>query len=102
VGDVAVRFDNRSSGPATAGVARVVAPHTWAQALTWINKADFGDPNLAPPDWLLPLANPPTADAGASATSVASLEPGSYGVACEWGTWPKVRFTDGGAFEVKG
>jgi inosine-uridine nucleoside N-ribohydrolase len=101
-GDVVLTFRNASNDSAGLALVRVVAPHTWAEALRWAQHADLGDATLVQPGWIVPVENAPAADAGGSATSVAKLEPGSYGAACLAGDWPDVTFTDGGAFELEG
>ncbi len=101
-GDVVLTFDNRAPDPAALALARVTGSHTWAEALAWVASAHFDDPKLALPDWIIPIETAPSADGKGSATSVVTLEAGTYGIACQWGSWPKVRFTDAGTFEVKG
>ena len=100
-GDALVTFQNQGSGPGGLAIAAVVAPHTWADAIAWARHADFSDPNLVPPAWLLPVGSA-MADAGQSGTSVVTLSQGRYGAACQIGTYPTLEFFDAGTFDVRG
>jgi len=100
-GGALVTFENGGTGPGGLAIASVVAPHTWADAIAWARHADFSNPNLEAPAWLIP-AGSVEADAASSGTSVVTLAAGSYGAACQIGTYPKVEFFDAGTFDVKG
>ena len=99
-GDALVTFENRSAGEAALQLARAVEPHTWADAIAWAKRADFSDPNLKPPAWIVPVGAA-QADAGGSGTTVVTLDAGTFGAVCGVGTYPRITFNDGGTFEVK-
>ena len=83
-------------------MAGVVPPHTWDEAIAWIDTADFGDPNLAPPAWIVPVELSVSAGPGESAQGIVTLEAGTYGVACGAGTWPDIKVTNGAQFTLGG
>jgi pyrimidine-specific ribonucleoside hydrolase len=99
-GDALVTFENRSAGEAALQLARAVEPHTWADAIAWAKRADFSDPNLKPPAWIVPVGAA-QAEAGGSGTTVVTLDAGTFGAVCGVGTYPRITFNDGGTFEVK-
>jgi hypothetical protein len=83
-------------------MAGIVPPHTWDEALTWVDAADLGDPNLKPPAWIEPVQLSLTAETGGTGQAIVTLEAGSYGAACGTGTWPEIRPTSGGTFTLGG
>ncbi len=124
VGTVAVRWDGSTcriegTPPATAGLVKVElandssapvgllgagvrAPKTWSDALAFVEGADFSDPNIVIPDWIIPVLGSISAPAGEDATAFVTLPAAEVGVICGTGEWPKFDFFDAGSFPVGG
>jgi hypothetical protein len=100
-GVVRVELHNRSAAPVGLLAAGVREPRTWADALAWIDGVDLGAPDLAPPDWIVPVGSEGlSAEAGADATGMVALPAGTVGVVCATGEWPDLTFADGGAVSL--
>lgn len=100
-GMTTVTFHNRSAAAAGLLAAGVREPHTWADALAWIDAADMSNPELAIPDWIVQVASDGVyAEAGADATAAVDLPAGTVGVLCGTGEWPKLDFADGGTLTL--
>ncbi len=118
-GTISVTWDGttcrRDAAPATAGLTRVelhndssVAtgllaagvrePKTWADALAWIEAADFSDPAIVVPDWIVQVGSDGVfAEPGGDAVAMVELPAGTIGVICASGEWPEFSIADGGA-----
>jgi len=99
-GLVKVDLLNDSGAPVGLFSAGVRAPKTWADALVFIQGADFSDPNLAVPDWIVEVQGNALAEAGKRTTAFLALPAAEVGVICGTGEWPKLEFFDAGSFTV--
>ncbi|HEY3335876.1 MAG TPA: nucleoside hydrolase [Candidatus Limnocylindrales bacterium] len=96
-----LELHNRSTVPAGILAAGVREPRTWADALAWLETVDFATPGLSIPDWIVQVASDGVyAEAGADATSMVDLPPGTVGLVCGTGTWPDLTFSDGGSLTL--
>jgi hypothetical protein len=101
-GPALVRLENTSTSDAGLLVAGVVAPKRWPDAVAFAGTADFSDPNLAIPDWIVPVPGNIYAAPGTTATALAMLPAAEVGILCAVGQWPKFDIADGGAFMIGG
>lgn len=99
-GLVKVELANDSGTPVGLFSAGVRAPKTWPDALAFIEGADFSDPNLVVPDWIIQVEGGAQAEAGEDATAFVTLPAAEVGVICGTGEWPKFDFYDAGSFPV--
>jgi hypothetical protein len=97
-----VRFTlvNTTQQDVTLTVAGTVAPRTWDDVMAFVNAADLSDPNLRPPDWIVPVPLDVSASAGTRHTAFAAIPAGRVGIACVTGPYPDLTFHDGGSFVV--
>lgn len=101
-GLVFTRLANGSAAPVGMFGAVVTAPRAWADAVAFIEAADFADPDLVIPDWIAPLeGGGGFAAAGETVTGLGTLSAGEVGVLCAVGEWPDFTLTDGGSFVVE-
>jgi inosine-uridine nucleoside N-ribohydrolase len=101
-GPALVKLENTSTSDAGLLVAGVVAPKRWPDVVAFAKAADFSDPNLAIPDWIVPVPGNIFAAPGTTATALAALPAAEVGILCAVGQWPKFDITDGGAFMIGG
>jgi inosine-uridine nucleoside N-ribohydrolase len=96
-----VRLRNASAEDAGLLVAGVREPRTWADALAWIDEADFSAPELVIPDWIVQVASDGVfAGPGADADAIVELPAGTVGVICATGEWPEFTIVDGGSMTL--
>jgi hypothetical protein len=101
-GPALVKLDNTSTSDAGLLMAGAVAPKRWSDVVAFARTADFSDPNLAIPDWIVPVQGSILAAPGTTATALATLPTGEVGILCAVGQWPKFDIADGGAFMIGG
>jgi hypothetical protein len=82
-------------------MAGAVAPKTWADVVAFVKRADLSDPNLAPPAWIAQVPVDVSATAGTRTSAFVPLPAGSVGMLCATGTYPDLRFRDGGSFGLR-
>lgn len=96
-----VTFENSSGTPAGVAIARVLAPHTWADVSEVTATIDV-EAEVGIPEWIVSVVNLDS-DGGVSVQSATMLaEAGTHGPVCISGEWPDVAFTVGSPFEVSG
>jgi len=99
---VKVQFANDSSASAGLFAAGVKTPQTWPEALAFIEGADFSDPGIVVPDWIIQVQGGNVlAEAGTDATAFVTLPAAEVGVICGTGEWPRFALTDGGSFTLE-
>ena len=99
-GPALMKLENTSTSDAGLLVAGVVAPKRWPDVVAFAKAADFSDPSLAVPDWIVPVQGNILAAPGTTATTLATLPAAEVGILCAVGQWPKFNLTDGGAFMI--
>jgi inosine-uridine nucleoside N-ribohydrolase len=99
-GLVKMDLANDSGAPVGLFGAGVKAPKTWSDALEFIEGADFSDPKIVVPDWIIQVEGGALAEAGKSTTAFVTLPAAEVGVLCGTGEWPKLHFFDAGAFPL--
>ena len=93
-----VELHNESGVPTGLLAAGVREPKTWADALAWVEAADFSDTEIVIPDWIVQISSDGVfAEAGADAVAMVELPAGTVGVICASGEWPEFSIADGGA-----
>jgi pyrimidine-specific ribonucleoside hydrolase len=96
-----VELHNASAAPVGLLAAGVKSPRTWAEALAWVDAADFSNEDLAIPDWIVQLDSEGVfAEGGADAAAMIELPTGTVGVICATGEWPEFTITDAGSITV--
>ena len=97
------RIELHNSSAVGAGLlaAGVREPKTWADALAWVDDADFSDPDIAIPDWIVEVGSDGVfAGPGSDATAIVELPAGTVGVICATGEWPEFTIADGGSMTL--
>ena len=93
-----VELHNASGVPTGLLAAGVREPKTWADALAWVEAADFTDPAIVVPDWIVQVGGDGVfAEPGRDAVAMVDLPAGTVGVICATGAWPEFSLSDGGA-----
>jgi inosine-uridine nucleoside N-ribohydrolase len=96
-----VQLHNTSAVGAGLLVAGVREPKSWADALAWVDGADFSSPDLEIPDWIVQVGSDGVfAGPGADAGAIVELPAGTVGVMCATGEWPEFTTVDGGAMTL--
>jgi hypothetical protein len=101
-GLVGVQLVNASSEPVSLFMGGARSPKGWADVVAFARAADFGDPNLALPDWVVPVQSDVMAAPGETASAYVTLPPGDLGAMCATGDWPALTLFDAGGFRVGG
>jgi hypothetical protein len=93
-GQPASRARTRGASPASGRRRRGLTA-------AFIGGADFSDPALVSPDWIVPLLGSSAfAPAGETTTGFGTLPAGQVGVICATGEWPDFTLADGQSFFV--
>jgi inosine-uridine nucleoside N-ribohydrolase len=100
-GTATIELVNDSDAPAGLFGAGVKAPRTWADVVAFVTAADFADPSLAIPDWVVQIqADGLFVDGGGTTSALATLPAATVGFLCATGEWPDLRIVDGGATPI--
>ena len=83
-------------------LARATPPKTWDDIVAFVEAADFSDPNLTIPEWVVEVPMELAAAPGARTVAVADVPATEVGVVCATGTFPDFTIHDGGTFAVGG
>ena len=77
-------------------------PRSWADALAWVDGADFSAQDLQIPDWIVQVGSDGVfAGPGADASAIVMLPAGTVGVMCATGEWPEFTTVDGGSMTLR-
>lgn len=98
-GVAALTFENSTGDPAAVEIAGIREPHTWQELEALLPTLD--QETTALPDWIIDAGG--LADEAGTGVAIAgsvTLEAGTYGPVCLYGTWPDLTFRTGQPFVV--
>jgi len=99
-GAVRLVLTNTSDAPVAAFLVGVEAPGTWADLVELVEAIDLADPNLQPPEWVVPIDGSATAAAGATSEAIMSIPTTAVGAICATGEWPTLELVPSRPVEV--